>query len=279
MSPQGCLSVTKYFLFLFNLLFFVLGAIILSFGLWILIDQQSFAAVLGSSLYALKVWSYILSGVGIITMLLGFLGCLGSLKEIKCMLGFYFGFLFLLFAAQITIGVLLYTQRVTLSGKVGVFVEDVIRTYPLAGPPGEKHQSWDFIQGQLRCCGWSSYLDWHQNPVVDNSSRKLYPCSCHNSSSPGEHGTGTNTTEAPAVQGATGFCTTQGEWPVYRQGCANSVQGWLANNIISIVGICLGIALMEFLQLLCLALASTLECRRLTSGSQEILTFPSSSVS
>ncbi|XP_050783692.1 leukocyte antigen CD37 isoform X3 [Gopherus flavomarginatus] len=166
--------------------------------------------LLRSSLYALKVWSYILSGVGIITMLMGFLGCLGSLKEIKCMLGFYFGFLFLLFAAQITIGVLLYTQRVTLSGKVGLFVEDAIRTYPLAGPPSEKYQSWDFIQGQ---------------------------------------------------------------------GCAISVQGWLANNIISIVGVCLGIALMEFVQLLCMALAVTLECRRLTSGSQEILTFPSSSVS
>ncbi|KAM9113131.1 leukocyte antigen CD37 isoform 2-T2 [Pangshura tecta] len=277
MSPHGCLSVTKYFLFLFNLLFFVLGGIVLSFGLWILIDQQSFAAILGSSLYALKVWSYVLSGVGIITMLMGFLGCLGSLKEIKCMLGFYFGFLFLLFAAQITIGVLLYTQRVTLSSKVGVFVEDAIWTYPLAGSPSEKYQSWDFIQGQLQCCGWNSYLDWHQNPVVDNSSRKLYPCSCHNSSSPGEHGT--NTTEAPAVQGATGFCTAFGEWPVYKQGCANSVQGWLANNIISIVGVCLGIALMEFLQLLCLARAGTLECTRLTSDSQEILTFPSSSVS
>ncbi|XP_044844485.1 leukocyte antigen CD37 isoform X3 [Mauremys mutica] len=250
MSPRGCLSVTKYFLFLFNLLFFVLGGIILSFGLWILIDQQSFAAVLGSSLYALKVWSYILSGVGIVTMLMGFLGCLGSLKEIKCMLGFYFGFLFLLFAAQITIGVLLYTQRVTLNGKVGVFVEDAIRTYPQAGPPSEKYQSWDFIQGQLQCCGWNSYLDWQQNPVVDNSSRKLYPCSCHNSSSPGERGT--NITEAPAVQGATGFCGASGEWPVYRQGCANSVQGWLANNIISIVGVCLGIALME----LCLMMLS-----------------------
>ncbi|XP_043357210.1 leukocyte antigen CD37 isoform X3 [Dermochelys coriacea] len=250
MSPQGFLSVAKYFLFLFNLFFFLLGGVILSFGLWILIDQQSFAAVLGSSVYALKVWSYILSGVGIITMLMGFLGCLGSLKEIKCMLGFYFGFLFLLFAIQITIGVLLYTQRFTLSGKMREFVEDAILTYPLAGPPGEKHQSWDFIQGQLQCCGWNSYLDWHQNPVVDNSSRSLYPCSCHNSSSPGERGT--NTTEAPAMQGVTGFCTAQGDWPVYKQGCANSVQGWLANNIISIVGICLGIVLME----LCLMMLS-----------------------
>ncbi|KAM7134239.1 LOW QUALITY PROTEIN: leukocyte antigen CD37 [Macrochelys suwanniensis] len=167
---QGCLSVIKYFLFLFNLLFFVLGGIILSFGLWILIDQQSFSAVLvilpvplpGSSLYALKVWSYVLSGVGIVTMLLGFiLGCLGALKEIKCMLGFYFGFLFLLFAAQITIGVLLYTQRVTLSGKAGVFVTDVIWTYPLAGPPSEKYQSWDFIQGQVRPPGPSPPAGTH----------------------------------------------------------------------------------------------------------------------
>ncbi|XP_075773632.1 leukocyte antigen CD37 [Pelodiscus sinensis] len=249
MSPQGCLNITKYFLFLFNLLFFLLGILFLSFGLWILIDQHSFAAVLGSSMYALKVWSYVLSGVGIITMLMGFLGCLGSLKEIKCMLGFYFGFLFLLFAAQITIGVLLYTQRATLGTKVGKYVEDMLVTYAAEGHPHDKHQSWDFIQEQFRCCGWNSYQDWHQNPIVANSSNRLYPCSCRNSSSPEEHSA--NTTHVPAVQG-TRFCTAPGDWPVYGQGCANSVQDWLANNIISIVGICLGIALLE----LCLMMLS-----------------------
>ncbi|XP_067408361.1 leukocyte antigen CD37 isoform X2 [Emydura macquarii macquarii] len=247
MSPHGCLSITKYFLFLFNLLFFFLGSLILSFGLWILFDQQSFAAVLGSSVYALKVWSYVLSGVGIITMLMGFLGCLGSLKEIKCMLGFYFGFLFLLFAAQITIGILLYTQRVSLSTKMGAFVEDVIQTYRVAGSASDRHESWDFIQEQLRCCGWNSYMDWHQNPVVANSSNSLYPCSCHNGSD-----SSTNATWAPAVPEATRFCSTQGDWLVYKEGCADSVQAWLANNIISIVGVCLGIALME----LCLMMLS-----------------------
>ncbi|XP_074872445.1 leukocyte antigen CD37 [Carettochelys insculpta] len=250
MSPKGCLSVTKYFLFLFNLLFFLLGGLILSFGLWILIDQRSFAAILSSSMYALKVWSYILSGVGIVTMLLGFLGCLGSLKEIRCMLGFYFGFLFLLFAAQITIGVLLYTQRVTLGAKVGTFVQDVISSYPVGGPPSDRHQSWDFIQEQLQCCGWNSYKDWEEKPVEDNASLSLYPCSCRNSSSPDERST--NATQAPTAQAAAGFCTAQGHWPVYRQGCAHSVQDWLTNNIISIVGICLGIALME----LCLMMLS-----------------------
>lgn len=41
----------------------------------------------GSPLVSLRLWSYGFSGVGIITMLLGFLGCLGALKEVKVMLG------------------------------------------------------------------------------------------------------------------------------------------------------------------------------------------------
>uniref|UniRef100_A0A8C8VG74 Tetraspanin n=1 Tax=Pelusios castaneus TaxID=367368 RepID=A0A8C8VG74_9SAUR len=247
MSSKGCLSITKYFLFLFNLLFFFLGSLILSFGLWILFDQQSFAAVLGSSLYALKVWSYILSGIGIITMLLGFLGCLGSLKEVKCMLGFYFGFLLLLFAAQIAIGVLLYTQRITLRIKMGAFVQDVIQTYKDLEHPSDAHESWDFFQEQFQCCGWSSYEDWHQNPIVANSSNELYPCSCLNGSE-----SSTNATQAPAMQKTTRFCITHGNWLVYRESCEGSVQTWLANNIITVVGICLGIALME----LCLMMLS-----------------------
>lgn len=83
MSHKGCLSVTKYFLFLFNLFFFVsiwlvgegqagdrgrgpgrgraegvtlpvlssslqiLGSLLFSFGLWILFDQNSFSSTLG----------------------------------------------------------------------------------------------------------------------------------------------------------------------------------------------------------------------------------------
>nr|XP_030720478.1 CD82 antigen isoform X2 [Globicephala melas] len=43
---SACIKVTKYFLFLFNLLFFVLGAVILGFGVWILADRSSFISVL-----------------------------------------------------------------------------------------------------------------------------------------------------------------------------------------------------------------------------------------
>lgn len=34
-------------------------------------------------------------------------------------------------------------------------------------------------------------------------------------------------------------------FPLYPQGCAKSLQTWLHNNLISIVGICLGVGLLE----------------------------------
>ncbi|KAK0138644.1 CD82 antigen [Merluccius polli] len=84
---EGCTRVTKYFLFIFNLIFFLFGAVIMGFGLWLLLDNQSFIAVLQDSSLALKAASYILIGVGAFSMLMGFVGCLGAIYEIRCLLG------------------------------------------------------------------------------------------------------------------------------------------------------------------------------------------------
>ncbi|XP_041276548.1 uncharacterized protein LOC121344541 [Onychostruthus taczanowskii] len=88
-----------------------LGILLLAFSFWVLFDRQSFAAVLGSPLAGLRLCSYGLSGVGTAAMLLGFLGCLGALKELRALLGLYFGLLLLLLAAQVTVAIIVYTQR------------------------------------------------------------------------------------------------------------------------------------------------------------------------
>ncbi|XP_077171039.1 leukocyte antigen CD37 isoform X2 [Paroedura picta] len=258
MSHKGCLSVTKYFLFLFNLFFFILGSLLFSFGLWILFDKNSFASSLGSSLFALKIWSYIFSGVGILTMLMGFLGCLGSLKEVKCMLGFYFAFLLLLFVAQIAIGIVVYTQRDTIQASVRVYVSEIIRDYKFNGSLTDKEESWDVVQEQFQCCGWTSYADWQRNHAVTTNGSSIYPCSCRNHSRADQPLTNTTETHEPRER-AEGFCFARGEWPVYTDGCEANVQDWLAKNIITIVGLCLGIALMElFLMTLSMFLCKTI---------------------
>uniref|UniRef100_A0A7M4FET4 Tetraspanin n=1 Tax=Crocodylus porosus TaxID=8502 RepID=A0A7M4FET4_CROPO len=279
MAAKGCLSVTKYFLFIVNIVFFPLAPLTLA---------QNFSLPSGTSIYGLKVWSYILSGVGIITMFIGFLGCLGSLKEIKCMLGFYFAILFLLFVTQITIGIIIYVQRDMLSSKVENYVRNLIKTYGESKTHGDGHDSWNYIQQQLHCCGWDSYLDWKLNEDVQaNASSSLYPCSCSNTST-----LGLNTTHLK-----NGFCSFQndlglsmdvsawgqeerallgkacntgdGKGVVGSLGCSRSVKAWLADNIITIVGICLGVALLE----VCLMSLSIFLCRNMDQNYDKLVRY------
>ncbi|XP_051499911.1 leukocyte antigen CD37 [Apus apus] len=258
MSPRNCLSLAKGFLFLFNLLFFTLGSLLLAFGLWVLFDRHSFAAVLGSPLYSLRVWSYIFSVVGVVSMLLGFLGGLGACKEIRAMLLMYFGILLLLFAAQITVGVIIYTQRVSLATKVATYAQELIRGYPAQGPPGDPHESWDAIQQQLSCCGWNGAQDWDHpdGPPGDGA----VACSCLQEPAP-------NSTHGPSPALPHGRCPMADPQDIFPRGCAEGVQGWLAENLVTVVGACLGIGLME----LCLLMLSMFLVRNLDPDYEKML--------
>ncbi|XP_047014273.1 CD82 molecule a [Ictalurus punctatus] len=233
---KGCISATKYFLFLFNLLFFIFGALIMGFGLWILLDNQSFIAVLQDSSTELKVGSYIVVGVGGFTMLMGFLGCLGAIYEIRCLLGLYFTLLLLILLAQVVTAVLIFLQRDQLRHTTADIVKKLVENYQ--GQNKTAEHAWDYIQRNMHCCGWINPEDWQSNPVI-NSSLMLYPCSCQNNSVTGE-----NTTDGS-------FCKAQSsDWPVYDSGCMTHVESWLFTNYGVILGICLGVAVIELLAMI-----------------------------
>ncbi|KAK2853642.1 hypothetical protein Q5P01_006303 [Channa striata] len=230
---KGCLAVTKYFLFLFNLIFFLSGVVIMGFGLWLLLDNQSFIVVLNNST-AVKVACYTLIGVGAFSMLMGFVGCVGAIYEIRCLLGLYFTCLLLILIAQIAAGALIYFQQDVLNEEMSKIVSKVLGNYP--GNNSTTEQAWDFIQKNMECCGWSGRSDWYGNMVVDNSSKLLFPCSCQNISL------------ATGNFSDSGFCEAQTpDWPVYDVGCSTSVESWLLTNIWVILGICLGVAFIELL--------------------------------
>ncbi|XP_076012104.1 CD82 antigen-like [Genypterus blacodes] len=230
---KGCTNATKYFLFLFNLIFFLFGAVIMGFGLWLLLDNQSFIVVLSNST-AVKVACYILIGVGGFSMLMGFLGCLGAIYEIRCLLGLYFTCLLLILLAQIAAGALIYFQKDALNEELTKVVAGVLDSYP--GNNTATEQAWDFIQRTMECCGWNSRADWNSNMVIVNSTQLLFPCSCQ------------NVTAATGNSSGSGFCEAQtSDWPAYDVGCAASVESWLLTNIGVVAGICLGVAVIELL--------------------------------
>ncbi|XP_044291846.1 CD82 antigen [Varanus komodoensis] len=239
---SGCLKVTKYFLFLFNLLFFILGAVILGFGIWILVDKSSFISVLQTSSSSLTVGAYILIGVGAVTMLMGFLGCVGAVNEIRCLLGLYFTCLLLILIAQIAAGLLIYFQRNALKAEMSGIVGELIQNYnPYDDHNRTLETAWDYVQTQLLCCGWTGPETWRNNTVLQERNQTAYPCSCSN-----------NTVDSLSE---VGFCTlvsvsnttSVDDWPVRKQGCMKGVQNWLQENLGIILGVCTGVAVIELL--------------------------------
>ncbi|XP_069714024.1 CD82 antigen [Phaenicophaeus curvirostris] len=240
---SGCLKVTKYFLFLFNLLFLILGAVILGFGIWILADKTSFIAVLQMSSPSLKTAAYILIGVGALTMLMGFLGCIGAVNEIRCLLGLYFTCLMVILITQVSAGLVIYFQKETLKEEVSHIVENLIENYdPLKDDQRNLQDVWDYVQRQIACCGWTDAKDWENNRILINQSMTEYPCSCSNSSKNLQVDSGFCNLDVP-VNGT----ATSADWPVHEQGCMDGVEKWLKDNLGVILGVCTGVAVIELL--------------------------------
>ncbi|KAL6083225.1 hypothetical protein STEG23_010565, partial [Scotinomys teguina] len=80
---MSSLKLLKYVLFIFNLLFWVCGCCILGFGIYLLV--QNTYGVLFRNLPFLTLGN-VLVIVGSIIMVVAFLGCMGSIKENKCLL-------------------------------------------------------------------------------------------------------------------------------------------------------------------------------------------------
>uniref|UniRef100_A0A8C0DC72 Tetraspanin n=1 Tax=Balaenoptera musculus TaxID=9771 RepID=A0A8C0DC72_BALMU len=222
---SACIKVTKYFLFLFNLLFFVLGAVILGFGVWILADRSSFISVLQTSSTSLKAGAYVFIGVGGFTMLMGFLGCIGAVNEVRCLLGM-------------------------LKQEMGSIVTKLIQNYT-DGHEDSLQEAWDYVQAQVQCCGWVSFYNWTENAELMSRINITYPCSCENKSKEDNNSLlpQMGFCEAPVGNG-TQSSNNPDDWPVYKEGCMEKVQAWLQENLGIILGVCVGIAVIELLGML-----------------------------
>ncbi|KAK7149910.1 hypothetical protein R3I94_009283 [Phoxinus phoxinus] len=96
----------KYLLFIFNFIFWLAGTGVLAVGLWLRFDERTkglFTAEDSPSVFLTGV--YILIVAGAVMMVVGFLGCCGAIKESSCMLGIFFVFLLIIFAAEVAAGI------------------------------------------------------------------------------------------------------------------------------------------------------------------------------
>ncbi|XP_038663279.1 tetraspanin-4a isoform X2 [Scyliorhinus canicula] len=175
---QNCLQCLKYLMFIFNLFFWLGGCAILGVGIWLAVTQGNFATL--STTIPFISAANLLIGIGIIAMIVGFLGCVGAIKENKCLLLTFFILLLIIFVMEMVCGILFSVYR----GQIDTYArEDLKQGLQLFDTDGNigLTNAWSIIQTDFRCCGVSNYTDWFEafnTTGAPDSCCREYSVSC-----------------------------------------------------------------------------------------------------
>ncbi|XP_029364358.1 tetraspanin-9 isoform X2 [Echeneis naucrates] len=153
---RKCLCCVKYLMFVFNLIFWLGGCGLFGVGVWLSFNQAEFSS-LPLSFPSLSA-ANLLFVAGGITMVTGFLGCLGALKEQRCLLFMFFVILLLLVLTEITLGLVIHIFHDKLDSKAQGELKEGMKIYE--SEPALK-KSWDNVQKMFKCCGVTNKTDWY----------------------------------------------------------------------------------------------------------------------
>uniref|UniRef100_A0A452UGV0 Tetraspanin-9 n=1 Tax=Ursus maritimus TaxID=29073 RepID=A0A452UGV0_URSMA len=224
---RGCLCCLKYMMFLFNLIFWLCGCGLLGVGIWLSVSQGNFATF-SPSFPSLSAANLVIA-IGTIVMVTGFLGCLGAIKENKCLLLSFFIVLLVILLAELILLILFFVYMDKVNENARKDLKEGLLLYNTENNVGLKN-AWNIIQAEMRCCGVTDYTDWYpvlgENTVPDR-------CCMENS-----QGCGRNSTT-----------------PLWRTGCYEKVKMWFDDNkhVLGTVGMCILI-----MQILGMAFSMTL---------------------
>lgn len=149
----GGLQCIKYLLFIFNFIFWLAGTGVLAIGLWLRFDERTkglFSSEDSPSVFFTGV--YILIVAGAVMMVVGFLGCCGAIRESSCMLGLFFVFLLIIFAAEVAAGIWGLSNQDKIVTEVQQFYTQTFNNYKDTKQEALK-ETLRLIQFGLKCCG------------------------------------------------------------------------------------------------------------------------------
>jgi CD63 antigen len=159
---SGGMTCVKYLLFVFNLLFFVSGVVMLAIGAVIYVVYAHYYNFVYDSFQSAPL---ILIIVGVIIFLVAFFGCCGACKENHCMIITFSVLLLVIFTLEVGTGIAGYIRR----NEVETMLENKLNSTMFDYYNNEKiKETWDIAQHEAKCCGMNGPDDWRR--VIHNDT-------------------------------------------------------------------------------------------------------------
>jgi len=251
-NMDGGQKLVKWLLLIFNLIFWTFGIGLIIAGAVAQTLYKPYFSFLDSTYTSAPV---LLIVIGAIITIIAFFGCCGSSKENYCMLMTFSVLLGIIFVVELAGGIAAYVER----GRVHEYVEKNMRhSIRHYNATTADKPLWDDTQVKLMCCGVHGYSDWLWNATIIPG---VVPASC--CKIPATNITACDRSEANLRLSCSRNDTSDTSvCPVFEEGCLDSVEDKMENNIAAIGGVGIGVA---FIQVIGIALACFL-ARRVRRG-------------
>jgi len=158
-----CEGIARSFLYITNLLVFLLACVVLGLSIWIVVDAPSFVDIadsVGVNIVIYDTGCYVLIAISSLVIIVTFLGCCGAAKHSRCLLVTYF-----ICVLTLLIGIAIGAYFV-LSGNIDTLKKPFYESMSKYNPNGKSSedrtlvQMWDDWQQSMKCCGVDTYKDW-----------------------------------------------------------------------------------------------------------------------
>ncbi|CAH8524025.1 unnamed protein product [Dicrocoelium dendriticum] len=152
---KSCASCIRILMIVFNILFTIVGLAVLAAGLYFYFSTFGLRGMENHNILA---YTYIgIAVIGALSVILGILGCCGSYHYSRCLLGFYFTLLLIIFAAEIAVGAAGFVYR----DEVRALVHETLKEGVEDLKKANNEVRWmDTVHIMFQCCGYNGHLDY-----------------------------------------------------------------------------------------------------------------------
>ena len=205
-----CDTILKFFVFLFNIIFFMVGCAIIGLGCYMYFEMKDYLSFLGDTGFVDSAIGFIV--VGVVLTVVSFFGICALCIDSSCMLKGYGCLMTIVVIAEFGIAIAILILKVDAEEAIAKQMRSSLNDYE---KDTDVTHSWDEMQQELECCGVDTYTDWSNTTFNQNGKTYNAPDSC---------------CIAGNTQGCGKDALKKSNGTIYEKGCLKTFEDYIEDN-------------------------------------------------